>query len=82
MGDKPQTVICTKLEDRSVRHKSDQATKDAVYEKVLAWFLKVGSFNGESIYQCDAPQIEAPDLLADLADNVFEFDVTYDEDAI
>jgi len=81
-NDKLQVFRCTKLEHCSVKYKSDQDTKDFVYEKVLAWFLRVGSFSGECIYQRDAPQIEAPELLVDLAENVFEFDVTHDEDDV
>lgn len=74
-------MIKTKrINGMTIMYKDDQATRDAVFEKLLAWFIKVESFNGECIIQCDTPTIEAPNLLADLADDFFEFDVEYEED--
>jgi hypothetical protein len=40
----------------------------AVFDKVVAFFMEQEAFCGESIMQCDAPQIAAPEFLSDLAD--------------
>ena len=67
-----------KISDGTVTYKDDQTTKDAVFEKVLAWFLEQETFSGECIMQSDAPQLTAPELLSDLADDIFKFNTTYD----
>jgi tRNA splicing ligase len=46
-----------------------------VFERVLKWFEKHQSFQGECIMQSDDPQIYAPVFLSDLADDVFKFKV-------
>jgi hypothetical protein len=51
-----------------------------VYEHVLAWFHEHGCYHGESIMQCDAPQLTAAVMLSELADDVINFDVEYVED--
>jgi len=52
----------------------DQATKDAVFDRVVAFFLEHEAFSGESVMQCDAPQIEGPVMLSELVDDVLKFD--------
>lgn len=59
--------------DGTVTYKDDQNTRDIVFEKVLAFFLRLECFNGECCVQNDDPQLEAPELLAKLADDVFQF---------
>ena len=68
-----------KIDGGIITYNDDQSTRDAVFERILAWFIKVDSFDGESIMHCDKSQIEAPILLSELADNVFEFDTVYDD---
>lgn len=50
------------------------ATKDAVFERVVAFFLKHEAFCGESVMQRDAPQIEGPVMLSELVDDVLRFE--------
>lgn len=69
-----------KIDGMTITYKDDQATRDAVFEKVLAWFIEMESFNGECVIQNDGPSIDAPNLLGDLADDFFEFDVEFEED--
>ncbi len=69
-----------KTSDGTVIYKDDVATRNAVYEKVLAFFMEQECFSGECCYQCDNVQLESPDLLAELADDIFEFDVQEEED--
>ena len=58
----------------------DENSKDELFEKVLAWYLEHECFNAESIYQCDAPQLTAPELLADIAEDILKFKVQWKDD--
>jgi hypothetical protein len=69
-----------KIEGATVSYKDDPRTRDLVYEYILKWFLEHESFSGECIRQNDEVQMDAPDLLGDLADDVFEFDVEQSEE--
>lgn len=68
------------LGNRLVKYKDDQVTRDAVYEYILAWFIRVETFSGEGVMQNDTPLLEAPQLLVDLADDIFQFDVKWEGD--
>lgn len=63
----------------TVEYKSDQETKDALFDAVIAFFKEHQSFTGESIMQSDGPQIDAPVLLSNLADDILKFEVTYND---
>jgi hypothetical protein len=60
-------------EERKVTFNDNQKTKDALFEKVVAFFEEHECFCGESCQQCDDPQIHAPELLADICDDILEF---------
>ena len=60
------------LPDCTVTLNDDQATKDAVYEHVVKFMVKTQCFGGESMSQCDAPQIEAIPMLSDLIDDILQ----------
>lgn len=47
--------------------------KEKVYQSVLNWYINQGYFSGESIMQSDDPIIDAPNLLSDIADDLFKF---------
>lgn len=55
-------------DDFVVEWKDDEETRNEVFNKLVGWYVKMESFNGESICQMDAPNI-----LAELADEVFKF---------
>ena len=57
---------------------SDQARRSA-YDALIEFFHKHESYSGESIYQCDAPQIGAPDVLCYIAEKVFKFKANWKE---
>ncbi len=63
--------------DYTVSFEDTQEMRDAVFERVIAFYMKHEAFSGESIMQCDGPQIDAPDLLADLADETLKFHVKW-----
>ena len=48
-------------------------TKDAVFQHLLNWYIEHGAFSGESIMQRDDPQLDAPVILSDIADDVIKF---------
>lgn len=52
--------------------------KEAVYQRVLQFFHEQGTYSGESIMQSDGPQLDAPELLSYLADELFKFEVNYE----
>ena len=54
--------------------------KEAVFQKIMEYFKKHECFRGESIMQMDNPQIEAPELMADIADDILKFKFTYKDE--
>lgn len=67
-------------DDCVVQYKDDKQTRDAVFNAVLEFFFKHKSFSGESIMQMDNPQIDAPVVLSEIADNIMGFEWEYDWD--
>ena len=62
-----------------VTYNDDDATKQAVFDRVIAYFKKHDAWDGESVFQRDDPLIDASNVLADIADNIIKFDVEYKE---
>lgn len=60
-----------------VAYKDDEATKQALFDKLVAFYKKHEAFSGESIMQCDGPQLEAAELLSDIADDILQFEWTW-----
>lgn len=52
--------------------------RDAVFEKLIAFYAEHESYSGESIMQSDNPQIYAPVLLSEIADDLIKFKVDYE----
>ena len=69
--------LCSNTSDGKVWYNSCQETKDALYEKVLKWFLDQETFSGECIQQSDSSQIDGVTLLGEIADDIFQFDANY-----
>lgn len=51
--------------------------KNAVFERVMEFFKDHVSFNGECIIQNDISLIDAPNVLADIADDIIKFSVEW-----
>lgn len=64
-------------EEYTLSFNNDQKTKDLLYDAVLEFFCEHETYSGESICQCDSPQVEAPGLLAKIADRILKFEVKY-----
>ncbi len=50
-----------------------QEIKEKVFQKVLEYFKEHEAFSGESILQSDNPIIEAPHVMAEIADDIIKF---------
>ena len=59
------------FEDFTLEYDDSDASKAAVFDKLIAWYVKHESFCGESICQSDEPTITAPMVLSDIADELF-----------
>jgi len=66
----------------TVEFDDSQAAKEAVFNKILEFFIESESFCGESIMQSDYPLIYAPTLLSEIADDILKFKVTDKEDEL
>lgn len=62
-----------------VTYSDDDATKQAVFDRVIAYFKKHDAYSGSSVMQLDMAFCAAPSVLADIADNIIKFDVEYKE---
>jgi hypothetical protein len=62
-----------------VHFDDSEETKKQVFEAVISWFQDHEVFIGEGIMQSDDCLIEAPELLAQLADNIIKFE--YEDDS-
>jgi hypothetical protein len=60
-----------------VRFMSNDSTKEKVFTALIEWYKKHGAFSGESICQCDGPQIDATNILSEIADDIIAFDVEW-----
>lgn len=55
--------------------------RQELFDKVLAFYFEHESFSGEGIMQSDGPLIAAPELISDIADDIFKFKTTWPDDA-
>ena len=54
-----------------------ESIKNAVFERVVEFFYTHEAFSGEQIIQSDSPTIDAPNVLADIANNIIKFTVEW-----
>lgn len=64
-------------EELKVTFDDTPEVRDAVFEKLLAFYVKYQCFDGECILQSDNPQIYAPITLSGIADKHLKFDVEW-----
>lgn len=64
-------------EDYTATFDDSEEAKQAVFQKLLTFFTFHEAFSGESVMQCDGPQIAAPELLSEIADEIFKFKVEH-----
>ena len=68
-----------KYEDYEVEYADNEEIKQQVFDRLIKYFNDCQSFSGESIMQCDNAIIEAPNAMADIADEILKFNVTWKE---
>lgn len=56
-----------------VTYNDTQEIRDAVFERVMKYFIEHEAFFGESIHQSDDPIIDAPNVMSDIADDIIKF---------
>jgi len=71
--------IIKETEDCIVKFNDNKDIRDRVFDAVIKWCFEYGLFSGECIHQCDSGQIEAPNLLSNIVDDIIKFDVEYKE---
>jgi hypothetical protein len=64
-----------KVNDYEVSYEETDEIKQAVFDRVMKYFVKHEAFHGEVIMQMDDPIIDAPTVLADIADDIIKFKV-------
>jgi len=64
--------------DLLVTYDDSPEVQAEVFQRLLDWFHEHQCYSGESIMQCDAPQLTAPELLSDIAD-IIGFDPMWDD---
>jgi len=67
--------IIKETEDCIVRFSDSKEVRNKVFDAVITWCFEYELFSGECIHQCDSGQIEAPDLLSNIVDDIIKFDV-------
>ena len=68
------------FEKFNLKYDDSHAAKEKLFKTMLAWYVKMESFDGESNMQSDTPQIEAAPLLCDVAENIFKFEVEFEDE--
>lgn len=74
-----ETTVKIDTEELTIEYDDTLSIRNKVYHKVMEFFIKHESFNGESIMQCDEPQMDAAKFFADIADNIMKFKVSCKE---
>ncbi len=75
-----QMTITGKYGAHTITFEDSIETKEEVFQCLLNWYTVHGCYDGESIWQNDAPQEKAPEVLTDIAEKLFKFQVVYDDD--
>ena len=65
------------IDDYRIEFNETNKLKEAVYKKILKWYFKHRKFCGDGIMQSDDTTIDAPELLSDIADDLFKFKIKY-----
>lgn len=59
--------------DTKISYSSSEKTKQEVFDAIINWVRKHDAWSGEILCQDDDCQIEAPQLLADIVDDILDF---------
>jgi hypothetical protein len=67
--------VTREFEDFVVEYDDSEQVRDRVFNRLMEFLHEHNLYNGEVILQSDSIQLDAPDFLADLIDNVIQFEV-------
>ena len=68
------------LEDMTVEYSDSPEAKEELFQRMLKWHVNHHALDGECIWQSDMCMESAPEILTDVAENVFKFKVTYTDE--
>lgn len=68
-----------KFDDYTVTFDDSEDAKQKVFDLLFQWYKSTEMFSAESIGQSDETYIAAPDLLGEIAEEGFKFDVKWEE---
>lgn len=68
------------LEYSTLHYDDSPEAKERVFQIMLAAFLKLGHFNGESLGQSDKTYEIAPEILTECAEDGFKFRNQYEDE--
>lgn len=69
--------ITVETDEYTLTYDAGPEIQNQLYTKMLGFYKRHHAFSGESVMQCDGPQLEAPELLAEIAEEIFNFDVEW-----
>ena len=76
-----KTEFKTEDGEISVKYEDSPEMHKAVFDRVIDFFKKHESFNGECIMQSDNPTIDSRQFTSDVAYDIIKFEVEYIEDS-
>ena len=65
--------------DFIAEYPDDNKIKQAIFDRIIKYFKTCEAFQGESIYQNDDAQIDAIEVMSDIADDILKFNVKWKE---
>lgn len=68
-----------KLDDATISYEDTPEIHKKVFDKLIEFYNKHHAWNGETICQSDDPIIHAPELLADIVDDIIQFKVNWED---
>ncbi len=63
--------------DATLSYLDTAEVKEQLFNKMLEFFKQHEIYSGEGVCQSDEVIIDAPNLLGDIADEIFKFEVTH-----
>lgn len=69
--------ILNNEKDYIIEYDDSPEMKEKVFNRIIQYFKKHNSWSGESVMQCDNPQMEAPEVMAEIADDIIKFKVEH-----
>lgn len=74
-----ETVKIKTKYGETITYTDNQDVRNAVFERVMEYFVKHGMFSGEGIQQSDNAILDAPEVMSDIADDIIKFKSEYEE---